>query len=245
MASLKQGIGLGLIFVTAFVIFMVVLLPANMVTAHWPTPADNEVGMPAPQLQGLWWKGQGKFSFQDRPLSLAWELDWHGLVPGLTLNIQSGEIRANGWVGADWGNWRLEQWRGTLPTEMLNGLFPQGHASGELDIRLQRLRLENTEITAAKGNLHYGGGKVSLGQGMEVDVPALDGTLSMEQGAPLLAVTGPNQQHLAAARLQDETLTLEVFRAFPLLLKMSEGGDATDVVFSTRQNLPVSAGQAG
>lgn len=242
MTYLKQGAALSAVFVLSFLLFMVVLMPASIVTAYWPTDNDSP---PPPRLYGVWWQGQGLFDLEGLPLKLGWELDWHGLTPGLLLSVRSGDIRATGWVGADWGDWRLENWRASLPAETVNPFLPQGKASGTVAIALQELLYRDSVIAQIQGELHFDGGQVALSEGLNLDVPALLGTLTMEHNQPVLRVTGPQQQSLASATLNGNTLSLDVFRAFPLLLKMSEGGNATDVVFSTHQQLPVSAAQSG
>lgn len=80
---------------------------------------------------------------------------------------------------------------------------------------------------------------------MELTVPPIHGTLAMDKDSPVLAVSGPEEQPLATARLSGKTLSLQVFRAFPLLLEMSEGGDASEVVFSTQHDIDLSGGYAG
>ncbi len=243
MTSLKHGIYLGLVFMTSFLFFFIVLTPAGIVTAYLPS-ADKD-SSPRPELYGLWWHGKGVFDIENQKLSIRWELDWQGLVPGLSLVIGSGDVEASGWVGADWGEWRLADWEARLPAEVINSFLPQGKASGMMAITLDELHLANNTITAASGLIRFDGGQVSLGEGMELTVPPIHGTLAMDKDSPVLAVSGPEEQPLATARLSGKTLSLQVFRAFPLLLEMSEGGDASEVVFSTQHDIDLSGGYAG
>lgn len=242
MTSLRYPVaGLILVFLLAFGVFLIALMPAAVMTPLLPAPATNDASLPTPKLYGLWWNGQGKAQWEGQRLGMTWRLDWRGLTPGLELAFESGQMNATGWLGVDWGDWRLEHWQASIPIALLNDFLPQGQADGQLNISLSQLSLAGTEIRTIRGNLAYSGGNVTLGPGMERVVPAIEGTLEMEKGIPILTVTGPDQQSLAHANLTGKTLTLEVFRALPALLKMSEGGNATDVVFSTRQDLPVSA----
>lgn len=242
MTSLHYPVaGLILVFLLAFGIFLVALMPAAVMTPLLPTPATENASLPPPKLYGLWWNGQGQAQWEGQQLDITWRLDWRGLTPGLELGFESGQVNATGWAGADWGDWRFEHWQASIPIALLNDFLPQGKAEGQLDISLPQLSLTGTEISTISGKLAYSGGTVTLGPGMDRQVPAIDGKLEMEKGVPVLTVTGPDQQSLAHANLTGKTLTLEVFRALPALLEMSEGGNATDVVFSTRQDLPVSA----
>lgn len=242
MASLRyRTAGLTTVFLIAFAVFLVALMPAAVITPLLSPPSDDDSSLPAPKLYGLWWNGQGQANWEGQSLDVTWRLDWRGLTPGLQLAVESGQISAQGWAGADWGDWRLEQWQASIPVAVLNDFFPQGQADGQLDIALPLLSLAGTEIQDIQGTLNYSGGAVTLGPGMSRAVPAIQGDLAMQEGIPVLAVTGPDQQSLAQANLTGQTLTLEVFRALPALLEMSEGGDASDVVFSTRQDVPVSS----
>ncbi|WP_083851699.1 type II secretion system protein N [Alcanivorax hongdengensis] len=220
-------------------------MPAAVITSQWPTAraptADALVAPPPPTLYGLWWNGQGRMQWQGQSLDVSWRLDWHGLTPGIQLALQSGQVNARGWLGADWGSWRLEQWQASLPVNLLAPLFPQAQADGKLDIELSTLQLTGREIRAVRGQLQYSGGTVTLPQGMTTAVPAIHGDLTMEQQTPRLQLTGPDQQALAEATLEGKTLNLQVFRALPQLLDMSAAGNASEVVFRSRQPMPVSA----
>ncbi|MCG8394460.1 MAG: type II secretion system protein N [Pseudomonadales bacterium] len=211
-------------------------MPASVITSAWPAEK-----IPPPDLYGLWWNGQGQAQWEGQSMDVSWRLDWRGLTPGLQLSLKSGQVSATGWAGADWGDWELAQWQVSIPVNLLNSLFPRGKADGRLDIGLSRLALAGSEIRAVDATLNYGGGTVDMGPGMARDVPPIQGVLAMQDGIPMLSVTGPDKQSLAKANLKGKTLTVEIFRALPLLLEMSEGGNASDVVFSTHQDLPVSA----
>ena len=56
-------------------------------------------------------------------------------------------------------------------------------------------------------------------------------------------ITGPEQQQLVLASLEDKTLSVQVRRAWPQLLGVSQGGDPSDVVFRMRR--PLALGRPG
>ncbi|MED5432591.1 MAG: type II secretion system protein N [Pseudomonadota bacterium] len=245
MPPLRSVLGLTAIFMTAFLFFMIMLMPASVVTLALPDAADNEDALPRPQLSGLWWRGQGDMEWQGKPLQIRWEMDWRWLTPGVQLALHTGQINAEGWIGADWGDWSLQHWRAQLPVDLINDFLPQGQADGNLDLALTSLSIRENTIAEATGTLRYHGGLVSLGPGMEMPLPPLEGVLAMTPLGPALSVTGPESSSLAHAQLEGKTLTLQVFRALPLLLGMGEEGNAKDVVFSTQQELSLPDASAG
>ena len=56
-------------------------------------------------------------------------------------------------------------------------------------------------------------------------------------------MTGPEQQQLVLASLENKTLSVQVHRAWPQLLGVSQGGDPSDVVFRMRR--PLTLGRPG
>ena len=245
MPPLRSILGLSAIFITAFLFFMIMLMPASVVTGALPEAIDNEEGLPRPQLSGLWWRGQGDMEWQGKALQIRWEMDWHWLTPGVQVALHTGPIHAEGWIGADWGDWTLQHWRAQLPMDLINDFMPQGEAHGNLDLALASLSIRENTIAEATGTLRYQGGQVSLGPGMEMPLPPLDGVLAMTPLGPSLSITGPESRPLAHAQVEGKTLTLQVFRALPLLLGMGEEGTTEDVIFSTQHELSLPDANAG
>ena len=146
-------------------------------------------------------------------------------------------------MGAAWGDWRLEQWRAQVPVAMVSRQVPQGDADGTVSLSLLVLELVDENVVDAKGTLDYSGGTVSWGRDGSASVPPLDGRLTMSESGPRLTVTGPEQQQLVLASLEDKTLSVQVRRAWPQLLGVSQGGDPSDVVFRMRR--PLTLGRPG
>ena len=121
--------------------------------------------------------------------------------------------------------------------------MPQGDADGTVSLSLLVLELVDENVVDAKGTLDYSGGTVSWGRDGSASVPPLDARLTMSESGPRLTVTGPEQQQLVLASLEDKTLSVQVRRAWPQLLGVSQGGDPSDVVFRMRR--PLTLGRPG
>ena len=97
MTSLRYPVaGLILVFLLAFGIFLVALMPAAVMTPLLPTPATDNASLQPPKLYGLWWNGQGQAQWEGQQLDITWRLDWRGLTPGLELGFESGQVNAPG-----------------------------------------------------------------------------------------------------------------------------------------------------
>ena len=94
-----------------------------------------------------------------------------------------------------------------------------------------------------QGTLQYSGGTVSWGRNGSALVPVLQGRLSMNNEQPTLQVEDPDNNSLLDARLANGRFELEVRRAWPMLLGVSQGGDPDDVVFQMSQPLVLFGGQ--
>lgn len=237
---------LGLSFVLSLVVFLTLLMPAAVVLERMPALRIGGAPLALSAPRGPWWQGQCQWRWQQLQGDLQWDLDWHGLVPGLQLSLQSrpglhGDAKLSGWLGADWGDWHLEQARFSIPVALVAEHVPQGQADGRVDGTILSLKIAEQAILDAQGTAQYSGGLVTWGRNGSAKVPALDGRLSMESGVPTLQVVDPQGTELVVARIADERFQLQVLRAWPMLLGVSEGGEADDVVFQMSQ--PFKLGQ--
>ncbi|HCE41546.1 MAG TPA: type II secretion system protein N [Alcanivorax sp.] len=240
---MRRWFALGAVFVVSLLVCLVVLMPAAVVVERVPAPRPGGAPLTLSDARGPWWDARVDARWRDRRGELRWRLDWHGLTPGVQLSMVSGDLDASGWLGADWGGWRLEQWRATVPVAPFSANVPQGDADGTVDLTLMALELADQTVVDAKGTLTYSGGTVTWGRDGAAQVPPLDGRLAMVNGAPELEVTGPRRQQLVHARLENEKLNVQVRRAWPQLLGVSQGGDPSDVVF--RMSRPLTVGRSG
>ncbi|MBM7334025.1 MAG: type II secretion system protein N [Alcanivorax sp.] len=240
---MRRWIALGAVFVISLLVCLVVLMPAAVLVDRLPALRPGGAPLVLSGARGPWWDGRVQARWRNRSGDLAWTLDWHGLTPGLQLSMVSDGLNADGWLGAAWGDWRLEQWRATVPVAPFSAEIPQGNADGTVNLTLMTLELAEQAVVDAKGTLTYSGGTVTWGRDGAAEVPPLDGRLAMVDGAPELEVTGPQQQQLVHARLDNQKLNVQVRRAWPQLLGVSQGGDPSDVVF--RMSRPLALGQSG
>lgn len=240
---MRRRIALGAVFFLSLCVFLVALMPAAVVVERLPSLRPGGELLTLSRARGLWWDGSVETRWQDQQGMLHWSWDWRGLTPGLQLSVFSGNLEASGWLGAAWGGWRLEQWRATVPVAMISQQVPQGSADGTVHLSLMSLELDDGSVVDAKGTLDYSGGTVTWGGDGSAQVPPLDGRLFMAEEGPRIIVTGPDQQELMVARLEKQKLNVQVHRAWPQLLGVSQGGNPSDVVFQMSQ--PLRLGRRG
>jgi general secretion pathway protein N len=234
---MRRWIALGAVFFLSLCVFLVALMPAAVLVERLPALRPGGTPLKLGPAHGLWWDGSVPAEWGEQRGRLSWTLDWHGATPGLQLSLHSQDLKAGGWLGAAWGNWRLEQWRATVPAAMISQRIPQGDADGTAHLSLMVLELADDSVVDAKGTLDYSGGIVTWGRDGSARVPPLDGRLFMAEGGPQVTVTGPDQQQLVVARIQEQTLNVQVHRAWPQLLGVSQGGNPSDVVFQMSRPL--------
>lgn len=242
---MPRTLTLALVFIASLLVFLIVSMPAAVVVER--VPAVHLAGAPLAlsEPRGRWWQGQARWRWKQLQGSLAWTLDWHGLVPGAQVSLRSDQgqqATLSGWVGADWGDWQVEQARLSLPVALVAEHVPQGGADGRVDAVLMALQIADNTIQQLQGTLDYSGGTVTWGNNGAATVPELQGRLSMAGEVPTLQVVDPDGERLMHARISEGRFHLEVMRAWPLLLGVSQGGSPDDVVFQMSQ--PFSLGRS-
>ncbi len=237
---------LALLFVASLMVFLVFLMPAAVLIERVPALRPGGAPLVLQSPRGPWWNGQVNWRWQQLQGVLDWQLDWHGLTPGLNIAARttSGpEARVKGWLGGTGQqNWSVEQLRLALPVAMVAERIPQGNADGRVDATIMGLALSDGQVEDARATLQYSGGTVTWGKGGSATVPVLQGKVSMEAAAPTLIVTDPDGQVLMNASLADGRFQLAVLRAWPQLLGVSQGGNADDVVFQMSQPFALAGG---
>ncbi|WP_288368363.1 type II secretion system protein N [uncultured Alcanivorax sp.] len=242
---MPRKITLALLFGVSLLLFLLLLMPAAVLVERVPALRPGGAPLVLTNPQGVWWNGQANWQWQRRQGTVQWSLDWHGLVPGLTLKMRTTDdaARLSTWLGADWGDWQLQHARLSLPMALVTEHIPQGSASGRVDATLMLLSFGDSRIKQLQGTLQYSGGTVSWGRNGSALVPVLQGRLSMNNEQPTLQVEDPDNNSLLDARLANGRFELEVRRAWPMLLGVSQGGDPDDVVFQMSQPLVLFGGQ--
>lgn len=237
---MRRWVALGAIFLISLCVFLVALMPAAVLVRRLPALRPGGAPLTFSSAHGRWWDGSADVAWRDQQGLLRWRLDVRGGIPGLWLRLSAGDLKVSGWLGADWGDWRLAQWRGRVPVGMVGRYVPQGNATGTVTFALLSLALVDHAVVDARGTLNYGGGTVTWGQGGSAPVPPLQGRLSMAKAGPVLVVTGPKRQPLVRAAIANGKFDLRVHRAWPQLLGVSQGGNPSDVVFQMTQ--PIALG---
>ena len=92
---------LGAVFVASLVVFLVALMPAALVIDKVPALRPGGAPLVLSDARGPWWDADVRARWRDQQGRLSWELNWHGLTPGVDLSLSAGELQARGWLGAD------------------------------------------------------------------------------------------------------------------------------------------------
>lgn len=239
--STKKVIALVGSFLVTLVIFVVILMPAQVVKGALIPAASTDSGAPDVRVSGLWWKGHADSIWKQQSISVNWEMDWRGLTPGLLLSSATGEIEVSGWVGVSNGGWQIADANALLPARQVSEFLPMGSASGVLKLSQVALNFADDAVEHVSGALHYTGGELNWGFGDPVTVPPLDGLLSMQASGPQLEIQDNKKQKLAMAFVENKMIVLQVLQAFPQLLGMAElGGDPNEEVYRTSRPLDFS-----
>ncbi len=218
------------VFVVTFFGFAIAGMPAQVATSR---VSDMRLaGAPVQLLraQGSVWDGAARWRWRERSGRLDWALDWRGLTPGLQLSLTGRELNLAGWLGGGWSRLWARNWDLALPVALIARQVDRGGAEGRLTGQLRELDWRDGRVRALEGTLRWSGGAVRWPPDGSARLPALDGRLFMAEDAARAEVTDPDGQRLADARLRGGELNLRVYRAWPMLLGVSSGGQASDVV---------------
>lgn len=225
-----------LVFVLALPLALVARAPATLVTPM----LSGQIVAGAPLLcgaaHGTVWDGGCRWHWRDYHGELAWQTDFRGLTPGASIAL-SGGIQLQGWVGGGPGRIQLAGLDGRLPAALLEQLSPAS-AEGSLSLTDVSLTWRQQGLSDAGGALRYGGGAISWGNGRgEATVPPLDAVLEPVADGAAVVVTDDGGNLLMRGEVINNSGSLKVFRSWPILLGVSQGGEPADVVFETSRPL--------
>lgn len=223
------------------------LLVSVLVWAVWLMPAQPVLSRvhglmlgPAPlelsRIEGRIWQGSARWRWQRHAGTLRWQTRWHGLVPGVQLQLQ-GDLLLSGWLGGRPGKVMVREMDAAVPVAPFVAAMPNVSAEGTVSLRGLSLNWNGRQLQEANGLLGYSGGEISWAQGQGALLPALVGTVRQEGAAAIAEARDPDGTLLAEARVENEIAVLRVYRAWPALLGVSQGGSPSDVVFETSQPL--------
>ena len=187
-------------------------------------------------IEGRLWQGSARWQWQALSGGLRWDTSWRGLSFGADLTV-SGDIVATGWLGAAPAGVTLADMDIVVPVAPLVQGMPNVSAEGLATVRGLDLQWWDGAPHGAQAVLSYSGGRVSWARGQGADIPVLSGSLRQDGEAAVFEVRSPDSVLLADGQLTKESARMRVYRAWPALLGVSQGGSPTDVVFETSQQL--------
>ncbi len=230
------------VFVVSFLGFGLWQVPAGVATAR--VAGVELAGAPVQlfQPQGRLWQGTARWRWRQRSGRLDWTLEWQGLTPGLRLSLGGSKLNLEGWLGGGPSRLWARGWDFELPVALIARGVDRGSAEGQLTGQVRELDWQDQQIRALDGELRWSGGRVSWRPDASADVPPLDGRLYMAEEAARVEVTDPDERRLAEARVRGGELNLRVYRAWPMLLGVSSGGQSSDVVFEVSRPFPAQGG---
>lgn len=232
---IRPGVWLAALLL-AVLVWALVMLPARPILAPLDGVQLGPAALQLSRIEGRLWQGSARWQWQALSGSLRWDASWRGLSFGADLTV-SGDIVATGWAGAAPGGFALAGMDIVLPVAPLVQGMPNVSAEGMATVRGLNLQWQSGAPSGAEAQLSYTGGRVSWAAGQEADIPVLTGALRQEGEAAILEVRSPDNALLADGQLTNESARLRVYRAWPALLGVSQGGSPTDVVFETSQQL--------
>jgi general secretion pathway protein N len=232
---IRPGIWLA-VLLFAVLVWAVVMLPARPVLAPLNGIQLGPAALQLSRIEGRLWQGNARWQWQALSGSLRWETSWRGLSFGADLTV-SGDIVATGWVGAAPAGVSLAGVDIVVPVAPLVQGMPNVSAEGLATVRGLGLQWSDGAPHGAEAMLSYSGGRISWAPGQGAEIPVLTGNLRQDGGAAVLEVRSPDSALLADGQLTNESARLRVYRAWPALLGVSQGGSPTDVVFETSQQL--------
>lgn len=217
-------------FVVSFLGFALWNLPAEVATSR--VAGVELAGAPVQLLrpQGRLWDGATRWRWRERSGRLEWALDWRGLTPGLQLSLVGRGLDLAGWLGGGSSRLWARNWNLELPVALIARQVDRGGAEGRLTGQLRELDWHDGQVRALDGELRWSGGVVRWQPDGRAELPPLDGRLFMADSEARAEVTDPDGRRLADALVRGGQINLRVFRAWPMLLGVSSGGQASDVV---------------
>lgn len=225
-----------IVFLLSLLVSLVFYAPARLMVEQLPDIYIEETAVELSSVQGPWWRAALNWRWQEFDGELRWSLVTQGLAPALRVRLTgTDDLRLSAVISGNPSGWRLADMRGSVPLAPFSERVDAGGAEGRLDIAVMQLRVRDGNIVDLQGVLEYSGGVLTWPQGGRAEVPPLTGLLVMESDRPRMTLDDPQGQRLMQAQVENQQLSFEVLRAWPLLLGVSQGGGVDDVVFRMSQ----------
>lgn len=227
---------LAAVFLLSLLFWLIWSFPAAPLLQRLDSPVVADQPLHIEGVRGLARRGSLDWRWQDYRGRLDWRLGWKGMRPGLELQVRGNGAELAGWVSGTPGSVLLRDLMVDVPVSLVADEIPDHSADGRVEGRAERLSWRPGEAPRVSGHLHYSGGHMRWPDG-ESDVPPLEGELYNEDDAGWLAVHDPQGTLLMDGRLSADELEFRLYRAWPVLLGVSEGGDPDDVIFQVTERL--------
>ena len=228
---------LALVFVASLLIWLVIALPAAPFVQRLDGTQVAGAPLSVHQVSGTVWSGRLGGRWRDWRGGLLWRLSRDGWRPALQVELRGDDFLVSGRFAGGRETLRVHDLELNIPLQPFTRQLEQGSAEGRVQGRIDSLRWRQAGAVEAQGSLRYSGGRVTWPPDGGADVPALDGDLFSEEQRARLVVTAPDGQRVMDASLGGEEAEIRVFRAWPRLLGVSQGGRDEDVVFQVRERL--------
>lgn len=232
-----------LVFVVSLLVFGLWRLPAAPVLAQLDGVQIDGQPLQLERVQGRIWDGKAQWAWADQQGHFGWALAWRGLRPGANLVLTSAAGSLRGWATGTPSRVTLEEVRVDVALAPLSRGLGVGQAEGEVLGLLSRVSWQRSGLLQVDGVLHYGGGSVRW-QGGGAEAPPLEARLFNEGEVARMVTTAPDGATVADAQVKDGLAQVRVYRVWPRLLGVSQGGSDEDVVFEVSQPLVPSGGQS-
>ena len=223
------------VFVISLLVFGLWQLPAQPFVRHLDGLVLGGAPLQVSSIRGRVWQGEARWRWQAYRGDVRWETRWRGLLPGVQLDLAGGGVELDGWIGGTPRAATVRQLNLRLPLAEISRDMPEGRADGVVTGQVAMLRLARNGEVSVEGNLRYGGGQVTWPPDGNARVPPLEGRLFTEQNVARLEITDPNGTRLVDGDVAAGEASLRVYRAWPRLLGVSQGGSDDDVVFQVSQ----------
>ena len=223
---------LALVFLASLLIFSIYLFPASLVVSRLDGVPIAGAPLQLKAVSGRLWEGQVQWQWRKLSGSALWQLDWHGLTPGVNLDVRGG-IGLSAWVGGTGSSLTVEGGELTLSGASMSQVEPRLRLAGEVAARELAVEFRDKAITDASGQLSYTGGQASGSSQASVDVPALRGLISRTEQGASLEVSTLSDQRLAHGEIKGNVGEFTVLRAWAAELGLSRGGNLDDAIFQT------------
>lgn len=218
------------VFLLSLVGWALYYLPAQVVVSRVPTLQLAGSTLTVNASGGRAWQGQARWHWQHFVGDVSWQLDWHGLTPGVDITLTGPNgLRVQGWLTSNGGEFRADQLQLALPLSVVLAGQPQLAATGSVQGRIQQFHWHNG-IKALQGKLYYTGGSGHWRNQAAV-LPVMNAKLAMQQDTAVVLVTDSHQGVLAKASLDANNRgEVKVYRRYAEAVGLASGSGSSNAV---------------